>query len=116
MRASAASKAASAASGSPDLAKALEQPRRQLGEHFARPGARHRRAAAKVPAADGLGGLLGMDEAKAAQGRQRLRIVGDAGEHQRAGDIAQARRLLEQPRIVTLDRAHLLGHRRSNVA
>ena len=109
MRASAASKAASAASASPEPAKASSKRGRQLGQHFARAGAADRGAAAEMPAANRFGGGLRIVEAEAAQGRQRLGIVGDAGEDEIAGGGAEGRGVLEQARIMALDSRQMVG-------
>ena len=60
-----------------------------------------------MPAADDLGGLLGLTKAEAAQGRQRLGIVDDAGEDQTAGARVEPRRMFEQTRIMRLDPAQM---------
>ena len=92
--------------------KGGEQRRHEFGQHFARAGAAHRRAAAEMPAANGLGRLFRAPEAEAAQRRQGLGIVDDAGEHQAARLGAERRRVLEQARVVPLDPAQMIGHRR----
>ena len=86
-----------------------EQRRRQFGQHLARAGALHRRAAAEMPAADRLGGGLRPLEAEPAQGRQRLRVVDDAGEDEAARLDVELRRVLEQPRVMALDPLEMAG-------
>ena len=110
MRASAASKAASAASGSPEPENAASRPGDQLRQHLARASALDRGAAAEMPAADGLGRRLGPMEAETAQRRQRVGIIHHAGEDEAAGFRAQARRVFEQARVMLFDLAQMMHH------
>ena len=100
MRASAASNALQRRVGIARAGEGREQRRNELGQHFAGARATHRRAAAEMPAANRLGGVLGPLEAEPAQGRQGLGIVGDAGEDQIARLGVERRRVLEEARVM----------------
>ena len=92
------------------VAQRLEQRRHQLGQELA--GARRGRCAiaAVMPAPDHARGRRRIAEAQRAQGLERARIVVGAGEDQVAAGAGEARRLLEQPRIVALDAAQRAQH------
>ena len=89
--------------------ESLEQGGGQLRQHFAGAGAPDRGATPEMPAANRLRGGRRIVEPEALKGRQRLGIVGDAGEDEIAGRSAQRRRILEQPRIVALDPRQVAG-------
>ncbi len=84
----------------------LEQGRHQLGQDLAGPRAAHRAHAAMVPAANRAGDLRTVDEAQLGERLDRSRVVLGAGEDEitRAGERW---RLLEQPRVMTLDTAQM---------
>ncbi len=109
MRSSASSKADSAASASPDPAKAsMSAGVNSVSTSRAR-GLRTAGSPAEVPAANGLGRGFRPLKAESSQRGQRLRIVGDAGEDETARDGAERRRVLEQPRIMLLDLGEVTG-------
>ena len=87
----------------------FDERRRQLGQHLPRAGAADPRAPAEVPAANGLRCDFRTLKPKRAQGVDRLRIVGDAGEDEIARGDAELWRILEQPRVMPLDLGQVMG-------
>ena len=84
-------------------AQRLQEARHQFGQELA--GARRRggAVAAVMPARTMPAAADGIAKAQRAQGLERAGIVVGAGEDQVAAGAGQARRLLEQPRVVAFD-------------
>src|SRR5208283_4991076 len=87
----------------------IEQGRRQLRQNLASAGALQRRSASEMPAANRLRRRLGTLEAETAERRERLGIVGHAGEDEIAGCGAESGRILEQARVVLFDLGQMEG-------
>ena len=90
-------------------AERREQRRRELGQHLARARALDRGTAAEMPAAHGLRHALGLVEAEALQGRERIGIVVRAGEDEAAHIGGKLRPLLEEQRVMPLHDLRLIG-------
>ncbi len=88
--------------------ESFEQRRRQFRQHLSRAGAADRGAPAKVPAANRFRCDFRTLKPKRAQGGERLRIIGDAGEDKVARSDAEFWRVFEQPRVMPLDPGHVM--------
>ena len=89
----------------------LQENRHELGQPFAGAGRARGGVASEMPAAHRAADFRRVAIAERRERRQRLRVVGVAGERQAADGRGQRRRRLEQRRIAVAHRGQRPGHR-----